>query len=692
MHNTAPAREALWAIPCPPDRELWWPIVGSALAEGLSEEEVLRWCELGPNFDRAEALFTIRSLARRPDNGRRGSLYAMARDAGWREPMNGHAKSHHKAQAPRRPEPKAKRPPFDFESVWRESKAATAAHPYIVKKRGLPNGLRVYRGPLKVAGQALDGALLVPVLDADGNLQSWQGIPAGEGKKLNAPGARLAGGRFIVGGDPRDGEPLHLCKGLGQAWSAHQATGKPAIVCFGAGNVESVARDLNERHPKARIVIVADAGKESDAERIAGMIGGAWVEMPTGSPSNFDLNDFHQQERSLSAVAALLAQARESGPASAEAAGGQSRERCAADDAPRLLDLTTLAQRDPKPPAFIVPGWLPAGEVTLFAAHGGTGKSATALRLAVCLTEGRDWHGLPVEQRCVDYVSFEDSEPVLHWRLHRICQALGVRLAELDGRLRVFDATKCGGAWYSRGQYGETGPTPAFHDGSERIGGPGRVVMVDGSSDTFAGNENDRAQVKAFVRLLRRLIADDGALLLIAHVDKQAAQAGADSLGFSGSTGWNNSVRARWFMFNEVDAEDFETGSVVLEVRKSNLGRIGGRIVLSFDESRGTFERIDSEPAKRDRSFQRVDEAEAILRVIRDAWAAGDPIPAATAGTRTAHSVCAARDDFPASLKGRSGQRRFRMAMEQLRAAGAVHVEAFKRPNRHLVEVLCASE
>lgn len=363
----------------------------------------------------------------------------------------------------------------------------------------------------------------------------------------------------------------------------------------------------------------------------------------------------------------------------------------ARDDAPRLLDLSALAQREPEPPAFIVPDWLPAGEVTLFAAHGGTGKSATALRLAVCLAVGRDWHGLPVESRIVDFVSFEDAEPVIHWRLHRICQALGVTLADAAARLRIFDATKCASGWYSRGQYGESGPTAAFHDMAARIGGPGRVVIVDGSSDVFGGSEIDRAQVKAFIRLLRRLIAEDGALLLIAHVDKLAAKSGADSLGFSGSTGWHNGVRCRWFMFNEADDEGTETGNLVLEVRKSNLGRTGGRMVLAFDESRGTFERIDSEPPQRGRAFQRADEADAIVAVIRAAWDAGDPIPAAQSGQRTAHSVCEARDDFPASLKGRgAGRRRFYRALEELRAAGAVRVEAQRRMNRHVVEVLHA--
>lgn len=362
------------------------------------------------------------------------------------------------------------------------------------------------------------------------------------------------------------------------------------------------------------------------------------------------------------------------------------------DDAPRELDLVALALSDPVPPAFIVPGWLPAGEVTLFAAHGGTGKSATALRLAVCLAVGHDFYGLPVEEHGIDFVSFEDSEPVVHWRLHGICQELGVSLADVARRLRIFDGTRCANAWFSRVPSGEIGPSAAFHDIAERIGGSGRVVMVDGASDTFAGNENDRAQVKAFIRLLRRLIAADGALLLIAHVDKEAARTGAESLGFSGSTGWNNGVRCRWFMYNEVDEEGVGTGNLVLEVRKSNLGRIGARMVLSFNESRGIFERLDNGPQRRDKACQRAEEADAIVRVIRNAWAAGDPIPAATAGTRTAHSVCAARDDFPASLKGRSGKRQFKVALEQLRAVGAVRVEGFRRPNRHFVEVLNAPE
>lgn len=358
-------------------------------------------------------------------------------------------------------------------------------------------------------------------------------------------------------------------------------------------------------------------------------------------------------------------------------------------DQPVQLDLEVLGARVPEPPAFVLPEWLPAGEVTLFAAHGGTGKSAIALHLGACIVLGRPFFGVPVERCGVDFISFEDRADVLHWRLHRVAQALGVTLADLQAAgLRVFDATACATPWFVR-QFGEVGPTAAFHDIAERVGGPGRVVVVDGSSDVYAGDEIDRAQVKQFLRALRRLIADDGALLLLAHVDKQAAQRPADAPGFSGSTGWHNGVRCRWFMFHEDDGG--EAGNLVLEVRKSNLGRAGSRMVLRFDDQAHVFTRVDSEPVG-GRLFQRVDEAQAIVQVIRAAWAAGDPIPAATGGTRTAHSVCEARDDLPESLKGKRGRARFYRALEQLRAAGAVRVVGRRNASRHSVQVLHAPE
>lgn len=672
------ARAALWAIPCPADRESWWPIVGSALAEGVGEDEVLRWCEAGPNFDRAGAQSAIRSLARRPGSGRGGSLFAMARDAGWRDDapprINGHAQPHQRPQAARKASDRVRPQRLDFARLWADSEPATSAHPYIARRLGLPDGLRVVPAgsALTVNRQSVAGWLAVPLYDG-GELASLQFIGP-DGGKLTAPGPMR--GWFTVGGSVAPGATVYVCEGIGQAWAAHQATKSPAVVAFGLGRMKATAQALAEQG--ARVVLVADVGTEAKIEAAAKEIGCAWIAPPADLGKNGDLSDLHQRD-GLPAVAELLAQAR-----------GAPQDAPPTDE-PHELDLAALAARDPQPPAFIVPDWLPAGEVTLLAAHGGTGKSATALHLAVCLRTGRDFHGLPVEVRGVDFVSFEDSEPVIHWRLHRICRALGVDFASLAGGLRVFDGTRSLSAWFARGEHGAYGPTAAFHGMAERIGGPGRVVIVDGSSDAFAGNEIDRAQVKAFIRMLRRLIADDGALLLLAHVDKPAARSPGDALGFSGSTGWHNGVRCRWFMFRETDEAGAEGENVVVEVRKSNYGSTGHRMVLRFDQDAHVFRRADNAPA-RGRPFQRADEADAILDAIRAAWAAGDPIPAAQSGQRTAHAVCEAREDFPASLKGRDGRRRFYRALEQLRAAGKVAVMEWRKPNRHVVEVLNVRE
>jgi RecA-family ATPase len=88
---------------------------------------------------------------------------------------------------------------------------------------------------------------------------------------------------------------------------------------------------------------------------------------------------------------------------------------------------------------MLVPDRLPAGYATLLAGHGSVGKSGIALYLAVCMAAGRPFFGLGVAQRQVLYLSCEDREAVLHWRLTRICRHLGVDLATLAGSLDILD-------------------------------------------------------------------------------------------------------------------------------------------------------------------------------------------------------------------------------------------------------------
>ena len=106
---------------------------------------------------------------------------------------------------------------------------------------------------------------------------------------------------------------------------------------------------------------------------------------------------------------------------------------------PEPLDLSELAQRTPQRPQFVMSDWFPAGYATLLAGHGGVGKSGIALHLAVCIAFGRGFFGLSVEQRRVLYLSCEDREDILHWRLSRICAYLGVSMTQLAGWLDILD-------------------------------------------------------------------------------------------------------------------------------------------------------------------------------------------------------------------------------------------------------------
>lgn len=218
---------------------------------------------------------------------------------------------------------------------------------------------------------------------------------------------------------------------------------------------------------------------------------------------------------------------------------------------PDPLNLEALAESEPEPPQFIMPDWLPAGYATLLAGHGGVGKSAIALHLAVCSAAGLPFFGLDVSRRHVLYLSCEDRENVLHWRLSRICSHLAVNLASLRNWLNVVDLVGRGAVLWERDPRTGYTVTAAYGLLAQRMEQQHtEMLIVDGVSDTFAGGENVRHEVKRFINAIVALIPEDtGAVLLVGHIAKPNASAAQTTEGYSGSTAWHNSVRARWYLY-----------------------------------------------------------------------------------------------------------------------------------------------
>lgn len=409
--GTDRARDALYAIPADLPREEWVRVGMAAQAAGLDYDVFNDWSAQAGNYNERDARDTWRSF--KPDKGvGAGTLFKAAAQNGWRvdapKPMNA------RAPTPRKPleRPIRGRQGVGPSEVWERFEPATAAHPYIMQKQGVPDGLRVVpeSDALVIAGERMAGALVVPVRRADGSISSLQFIAAPEAAarlkaagrpgKLNLPGASLEGWHVV--GDLAPGALVFLCEGIGQAWAAWRATGRPAVVCFGWGRVRSVATELRASDPSARLVVVPDVGKENEAEALAQDLRIEYVAMPDGWQQNSDINDLAQRD-GMDAVEALL---------STPKAPAQRYKLLSASD---LAALPPLAWR--------VRGVLPAVGLAGLYGPSASGKSFLALDMAAAIAEGARWFDCRTEAAPVVYAALEGEGGfrlrVAAWEAHR---------------------------------------------------------------------------------------------------------------------------------------------------------------------------------------------------------------------------------------------------------------------------------
>ncbi|NML94734.1 AAA family ATPase [Novosphingobium sp. TW-4] len=259
------------------------------------------------------------------------------------------------------------------------------------------------------------------------------------------------------------------------------------------------------------------------------------------------------------------------------AAGGsafelqQKAEAAFADaDAPaellQTLDLADLSTRQPVPKSFAIERLAPLAEVTLFTGPGSAGKSLLGQQMATCAAAGLPCLRLAVEPGPALYLTCEDDAEQLHWRQAHLCDALGVPMASLAGKLHLVSLR--GALDNELGTFTPDGRmhlAPAYHRLVATLQSIGaRLAFLDNVAHLFAGNENDRGDVTRFVSLLNRLASDTGAaIILLGHPNKS----GDD---YSGSTAWLNAVRSQFNIEHDV-----ETDIRKLKIGKANYAQKG---------------------------------------------------------------------------------------------------------------------
>lgn len=156
MTDTDRARAALQTIPPDLPRDEWHAIGRAAIAAGLTIDDVDEWSAPAENYTgRRDVMGAFRTI--KPDGGTgAGTLFHHARQYGF-----GNAESARPAQPVNRPAKALHRPAkqaasIDPAEIWSRCLPADAADAYINRKRGKPDGVRLYpatAAPLIIRGQ-----------------------------------------------------------------------------------------------------------------------------------------------------------------------------------------------------------------------------------------------------------------------------------------------------------------------------------------------------------------------------------------------------------------------------------------------------------------------------------------------------------------------------------------------------------
>lgn len=154
--------------------------------------------------------------------------------------------------------------------MWKASRPANPAHPYLLKKQVKPWGIR-----------QLGDQLLIPARRG-GVIHTLQLI-APDGTKRFLTGGRIKGCYFAIG---KPAGTICVAEGYATAATVYEATGYATAVAFNAGNLKEVARHLAFNNTRTRIILIADDDAQTQgnpgltAATEAAMIVGGFVARP----------------------------------------------------------------------------------------------------------------------------------------------------------------------------------------------------------------------------------------------------------------------------------------------------------------------------------------------------------------------------------------------------------------------------
>lgn len=119
---------------------------------------------------------------------------------------------------------------IDAAIEWKQFRP-TADSPYLARKSVSAHGVKFF-----------GGRVIVPVRDRAGKIWGYQTIHE-DGNKFFREGTKKEGNFHLIG---EIGDVLYFCEGYATGASIHEATKKPVVVCFDAGNINSCMANFRD--------------------------------------------------------------------------------------------------------------------------------------------------------------------------------------------------------------------------------------------------------------------------------------------------------------------------------------------------------------------------------------------------------------------------------------------------------------
>jgi RecA-family ATPase len=356
--------------------------------------------------------------------------------------------------------------------------------------------------------------------------------------------------------------------------------------------------------------------------------------------------------------------------------GADNLKRDATNAPLRFCDIGQWSTREPPRREWAVPDLFPLRNVALISGEGAVGKSILIMQLGLAHALGRDWLGTLPEPGPFLYLNAEDEETELHRRLVDIAKHFGVSASEVANEVHILSLAGQDAVLGRADRNGLIEPTQLFHKLKEAACDiQPKLIALDTSADIFAGNENDRAQVRQFIGLMRGMAIEANAGVIIAtHPSLTGINSGS---GLSGNTAWHNSVRARAYVKQAKIQDGAEPDKALrqIEFMKSNYGPVANAITVRWrdgvflpEPKTGSLEKLASE-AKADSVFLQL-----LERFSREGRTVGDKHGHSYAPALFSHE--------PEAMTPGMKKDALAGAMRRLFATKKIHIEQHGRPSR----------